>query len=179
MVNWIAALRFFFVKTLKRHQFRDFLSYPQDQRRLPTVLSREEVSRLINAAGTLFRRTLLMNLYGTWRPTPNYLFKLQPSLAQRQGMAISICNWQLRLTRTTKVSTCTTDAFRSRTRTTRLRQLSGSQRLGRQRRNSFGVRQDNIRCLFANHVHCTHNEEARNAWKHRSIDHPQPFRPVN
>jgi integrase/recombinase XerD len=65
VVNSVAALRFFFVKTLKRHQFRDFLPYPQDRRRLPTVLSREEVSRLINAAGTLFRRTLLMTLYGT------------------------------------------------------------------------------------------------------------------
>ena len=65
VVNQVAALRFFFVKTLKRHQFRDFLPYPQDRRRLPTVLSREEVSRLINAAGTLFRRTLLMTLYGT------------------------------------------------------------------------------------------------------------------
>src|SRR6267154_1632901 len=62
VVNRVAALRFFFVKTLKRHQFRDFLPYPQDRRRLPTVLSREEVSRLINAAGTLFRRTLLMTL---------------------------------------------------------------------------------------------------------------------
>jgi integrase/recombinase XerD len=65
VVNQVAALRFFFVKTLKRHQFRDFLPYPQHRRRLPTVLSREEVSRLINAAGTLFRRTLLMTLYGT------------------------------------------------------------------------------------------------------------------
>ncbi len=65
VVNWVAALRFFFVKTLKRHQFREFLPYPQDRWRLPTVLSREEVSRLINAAGTLFRRTLLMTLYGT------------------------------------------------------------------------------------------------------------------
>ena len=65
VVNQVAALRFFFVKTLKRHQFRDFLPYPQDERRLPTVLSREEVLRLINAAGTLFRRTLLMTLYGT------------------------------------------------------------------------------------------------------------------
>jgi integrase/recombinase XerD len=65
VVNQVAALRFFFVKTLKRHQFRDFLPYPQDRRRLPTVLSREEVSRLINAAGTLFRRTLLITLYGT------------------------------------------------------------------------------------------------------------------
>jgi integrase len=53
------------VKTLKRHQFREFLPYPKDRRRLPAVLSREEVSRLINAAGTLFRRTLLMTLYGT------------------------------------------------------------------------------------------------------------------
>ena len=64
-VNCVAALRFFFVKTLKRHQFREFLPYPKDRRRLPTVLSREEVSRLINAAGNLFRRTLLMTLYGT------------------------------------------------------------------------------------------------------------------
>ena len=35
VVNRVAALRFFFVKTLKRHQFRDFLPYPQDRRRLP------------------------------------------------------------------------------------------------------------------------------------------------
>ena len=65
VVNQVAALRFFFVKTLRRHQFRDFLPYPKDRRRLPTVLSREEVSRLINAAGNLFRRTLLMTLYAT------------------------------------------------------------------------------------------------------------------
>lgn len=64
-VNCVAALRFFFVKTLKRQQFREFLPYPKDRRRLPTVLSPEEVSRLINAAGTLFRRTLLITLYGT------------------------------------------------------------------------------------------------------------------
>ena len=65
VANQVAALRFLSVKTLKRHQFRDFLPYPRDRRRLPTVLSREEVSRLINAAGTLFRRTLLMTLRGT------------------------------------------------------------------------------------------------------------------
>ena len=64
-VNCVAALRFFFIKTLKRPLFREFLPYPKDRRRLPTVLSREEVSLLINASGTLFRRTLLMTLYGT------------------------------------------------------------------------------------------------------------------
>jgi site-specific recombinase XerD len=65
VVNRVAALRFFFVKTLKRHQFREFLPYPRDRRRLPTVLSRKEVAHLINAAGNLFRRTLLMTLYAT------------------------------------------------------------------------------------------------------------------
>jgi integrase/recombinase XerD len=34
----VAALRFFFVRTLKRHEFRQDLPYPKKQRRLPTVL---------------------------------------------------------------------------------------------------------------------------------------------
>ena len=35
----VAALRFFFIRTLKRHEFREDLPYPKKQRRLPTVLS--------------------------------------------------------------------------------------------------------------------------------------------
>ena len=31
----VAALRFFFVRTLKRHEFRQDLPYPKKQRRLP------------------------------------------------------------------------------------------------------------------------------------------------
>ena len=42
VVNRVAALRFFFVKTLQRHQFREFLPYPRDRRRLPTVLSQDD-----------------------------------------------------------------------------------------------------------------------------------------
>ena len=61
----VAALRFFFVRTLKRHEFRQDLPYPKKQRRLPTVLSVDEVGRLINAAGNLTQRALLMILYGT------------------------------------------------------------------------------------------------------------------
>src|SRR5271165_4328381 len=61
----VAALRFFFIRTLKRHEFREDLPYPKDHRRLPTVLSLEEVARLINAAGNLMQRALLMTLYGT------------------------------------------------------------------------------------------------------------------
>jgi integrase/recombinase XerD len=58
-----AALRFFFVRTLKRREFREELPYPY--RRLPTVLSLEEVARLIDSAGNLMQRALLMTLYGT------------------------------------------------------------------------------------------------------------------
>ena len=63
----VAALRFFFVRTLKRHQFREDLPYPKRQRRLPTVLSLQEVAQLINAAGNLMQRALLMTLYGMER----------------------------------------------------------------------------------------------------------------
>jgi integrase/recombinase XerD len=65
VVNHVAALRFFFVRTLKRSEFRDFLPDPKERDRLPSILSLDEVARLINASGNLFRRALLMTLYGT------------------------------------------------------------------------------------------------------------------
>jgi site-specific recombinase XerD len=65
VIGRVAALRFFFVQTLKRHEFRQDLPYPKEQRRLPTVLSLEEVGRLIDAAGNRQQRALLMVLYGT------------------------------------------------------------------------------------------------------------------
>ena len=65
VVARVAALRFFYVRTLRRHQFREDLPYPKDRRRLPIVLSLVEVARLINAAGNLLQRALLMTLYGT------------------------------------------------------------------------------------------------------------------
>jgi integrase len=61
----VAALRFFFGRTLKRHEFRQDLPYPKKQRRLPSILSLEEVGRLIDAAGNLQQRAILMVLYGT------------------------------------------------------------------------------------------------------------------
>src|ERR1035437_5808184 len=42
--NPVAALRFFFVRTLPRHQFREFLPYPTTRRKLPNILSQEEVA---------------------------------------------------------------------------------------------------------------------------------------
>ena len=63
--NHVSALRFFFVRTLHRPEFCEFIPFPRVQRRLPHILSKEEVARLINASRNLFQRTLLMVLYGT------------------------------------------------------------------------------------------------------------------
>ena len=52
----VAALRFFFIRTLKKEGFREEIPYPKYTRPLPTVLSKEEVARLINAAGNLTRK---------------------------------------------------------------------------------------------------------------------------
>ena len=62
----MAALRFLFLKVLKRRYTRDDLPLPKTQKRqLPGVLSREEVARLIDAAPNLRHRTILMALYAT------------------------------------------------------------------------------------------------------------------
>ena len=60
-----AALRFLFVKTLRRHYLPDHIPFPKRQRRMPTILSQEEVALLIASAQNLMHRTMLMTLYAT------------------------------------------------------------------------------------------------------------------
>jgi integrase/recombinase XerD len=60
----LAALRFFYLKTLKKSWNISETPYPKKGHRLPTMLSPEEVARLIDAADTPYHRTLLMTLYG-------------------------------------------------------------------------------------------------------------------
>lgn len=64
VVAEIAALRFFFLRVLKRRNMKEDLPYPKRRRRLPVVLSPEEVQRLIGGAKNLYHRTLLLTLYG-------------------------------------------------------------------------------------------------------------------
>src|SRR6267378_1531114 len=61
----LAALRFFYVKTLKKAWSITETPYPKKAVHLPTILSQEEVARLIEAARPPFHRTLLMALYAT------------------------------------------------------------------------------------------------------------------
>jgi site-specific recombinase XerD len=66
VVNHVAALRFFFRRVLKRRLPMDSIPYPKyTHHRTPRVLSPEEVARLIEAAGTLKARAILMALYST------------------------------------------------------------------------------------------------------------------
>jgi integrase/recombinase XerD len=61
----LAALRFFYIKTLKKAWSITETPYPKRAVRLPTILSQEEVTRLIDAAHPPLHRTLLMTLYAT------------------------------------------------------------------------------------------------------------------
>src|ERR1700693_1664553 len=60
-----AALRFFYTKTLRRAWSIEETPYPKKTVHLPTILSQEEVARLIDAARPPLHRTLLMTLYAT------------------------------------------------------------------------------------------------------------------
>ena len=61
----LAALRFFYTKTLKKLWSIEETPYPKKTLHMPTILSQEEVARLIDAARPPFHRTLLMALYAT------------------------------------------------------------------------------------------------------------------
>ena len=63
--QYVAALRFFFNKTLKRHYLLDDIPMPKRHRKLPEILSPDEVALLIDSASNLFHQTILMTLYST------------------------------------------------------------------------------------------------------------------
>jgi len=58
----VFGLRFFYTVTLKRPAFT--LPLPKGVKKLPAVLSREEVARLLGSTSTLRERALLMTTYG-------------------------------------------------------------------------------------------------------------------
>jgi len=63
VVTHISALRFLYVRMLKRRNMKEDLPYPKRPKKLPVVLSPEEVGRLIDSAKNLFHRAMLMTLY--------------------------------------------------------------------------------------------------------------------
>src|SRR6202166_3513754 len=65
VANRLAALRFFYVKTLRKAWSIADTPYPKRALHFPSILSQEEVTRLIDAALTPYHRILLMTLYAT------------------------------------------------------------------------------------------------------------------
>jgi site-specific recombinase XerD len=61
------ALRFFFRVTLKRHDLAEELVSTREPRRLPVVLSPEEVARLLASARNIKHKALLSLAYATGR----------------------------------------------------------------------------------------------------------------
>ena len=61
----VAALRFFYIRTLGQEWNLDRVPYPKRPRRLPNILSPQEVARLIDAARNPFYRVIVMTLYAT------------------------------------------------------------------------------------------------------------------
>ena len=85
----VAGLRFFFVKTLKRHPMLEFLPFPRLPEKLATVLSRDEVSRLLAASANRLHRTLLMTMYSTGVRRAE-LCQLQTSDIDSQRMVVHV-----------------------------------------------------------------------------------------
>ena len=87
--QYVSALRFLFIKTLRRHFLAEYIPFPKSCKRLPTVLSPEEVARLIDSARNLYHRTLLMTLYSTAMRRAE-LCRLKVSDVDSQRMMIRI-----------------------------------------------------------------------------------------
>jgi len=64
VVGRLSAIRFFFVKVLRRPYRQIDLVNPKRPERLPVILSEEEVALMIESASTAYHRVILMTLYG-------------------------------------------------------------------------------------------------------------------
>src|SRR5271169_6518383 len=64
-IQTVCALRFFYTHTLSRKIAIERIPFPRRERKLPMILSQEEVKALLEAPRTLRHRALLAVLYGS------------------------------------------------------------------------------------------------------------------
>jgi integrase/recombinase XerD len=107
----LAALRFFYIQTLKRAWSVAETPYPQKVLKLPIILSQDEVARLINSALTPFHRIVLMTLYATGVRRAE-LARLKISDIDSQRMVIHIQGGKGRQDRDVMLSPKLLDALR-------------------------------------------------------------------
>ena len=103
VANRLAALRFFYVKTLRKAWSIADTPYPKRALHFPSILSQEEVTRLIDAALTPYHRILLMTLYATGVRNAE-LTRLKVSDIDSQRMVIHIQGGKGRIDRDVMLS---------------------------------------------------------------------------
>ncbi len=64
-IQYLSAIRFLFKVTLARPAFIEAIPYPKEEKKLPVVLSREEMIRFFAGLQSLKYRAILMTSYGT------------------------------------------------------------------------------------------------------------------
>jgi site-specific recombinase XerD len=107
-----AALRFFYVKTLKRQYMLEHLPFPKVPEKLPTVLSREEVGRLLAASANRMHRTMLMTAYATGVRRAE-LCQLKTSDIDSQRMVVHVRQGKGRRDRDVPLSPALLEALRA------------------------------------------------------------------
>jgi integrase/recombinase XerD len=123
VVPHLAALRFFYIKTLKRAWSIAETPYPKWVFHLPTILSQEEVEQLIDAARTPYQRTLLMTLYATGARRAE-LTHLKASDIDNQRMVIRIQGGKGRKDRDVMLSPVLLEELRAHCRRLRRRPIT-------------------------------------------------------
>jgi site-specific recombinase XerD len=111
VTRYLSALRFFYVRTLHKAWSIAETPYPKRAFHLPTILSQEEVARLIDAALTPFHRILLMTLYATGARNAE-LTHLKVSDIDSQRMVIHIQGGKGRVDRDVMLSPKLLEALR-------------------------------------------------------------------
>jgi integrase/recombinase XerD len=110
-IQAMAALRFLYVKTLGLGFMADQIPYPKRPKLLPTVLSQQEVSRLLDGTRSLKHRALLMTLYGAGLRVSEAC-RLTPADIDSSRMAIHIQQAKGRKDRSVMLSPVLLDTLR-------------------------------------------------------------------
>jgi site-specific recombinase XerD len=108
----LAALRFLYIRVLKRSWSAAETPYPKKVLRLPQILSQQEVARLIDATETPFQRILLMTLYGTGARRAE-VARLKVTDIDSQRMVVHIRGGKGRKDRDVMLSPALLEALRS------------------------------------------------------------------
>ena len=75
----VAALRFFFTVTLDRPEMARHLTFVREPRRIPVILSLEEIARLLEAAPGPKSKAALSAAYGAGLRSPKW-WRVRPSI---------------------------------------------------------------------------------------------------